>query len=237
MEVIPAVDIRGGKCVRLFQGDYARETVFDDDPVSVARRWASQGARRIHVVDLDGAREGRQANAETVLQIVEAVDCAVQAGGGIRDVGALRAALDAGVSRAVIGTAAAREGGMLREAVALAGDRLVVSVDALDGLLRLEGWTEATDRDAHDWVHELAAEGVERIVFTDIGRDGAMGGPNMTAYERLVAEAPVAVIAAGGVASVEDVRRLAACGVEAAIIGRALYTGDVDLAEAIEAAR
>lgn len=237
MEVIPAVDILGGKCVRLYQGDYARETVFDDDPVRVARRWASEGASRIHVVDLDGAREGRQANAATVARIVETVDCAVQTGGGIRNLEALRATLDGGVSRVVIGTAAAHDAALLHDAVEIAGDRLIVSVDALDGLLRLEGWTEATDRNANDWVHELAAGGVERIVFTDIGRDGAMGGPNVEVYERLVAEAPVAVIAAGGVASLEDVRRLAASGVEAAIIGRALYTGDVDLAEAIEVAR
>jgi phosphoribosylformimino-5-aminoimidazole carboxamide ribotide isomerase len=237
MEIIPAIDIRGGKCVRLTEGDYARETVFDDDPVRVAVRWASLGARRIHIVDLDGARDGRQTNARIVRDIVQTVDCAVQTGGGIRDLEALRATLDGGVNRAVLGTAAVKDPGMLREAVAAARDRLIVSVDARDGLVRLEGWTEATDLSALAWIGQLASMGVERVVYTDIARDGRLEGPNFAMYEQLVSGTSVAVIAAGGVTTVDDVSRLSECGVEAAIIGRALYTGDIDLTGAIAAAR
>ena len=237
MEIIPAIDIRGGKCVRLTEGDYAQETVFDDDPVRVAVRWASQGARRIHIVDLDGARDGRQTNARIVRDIVQTVDCAVQPGGGIRDLETLRATLDGGVNRAVLGTAAVKDPRMLREAVAAARERLIVSVDARDGLIRLQGWTEATDLSALAWIGQLASMGVERIVYTDIARDGRLEGPNFAMYEQLVSGASVSVIAAGGVTTVDDVRRLSECGAEAAIIGRALYTGDIDLTGAIAAAR
>ncbi len=237
MEIIPAIDIRGGKCVRLYQGDYARETVFDEDPVQVAVRWRGLGAGRIHVVDLDGARAGRQVNADIVREIVQAVDCAVQTGGGIRDLPALRATLDGGADRAVLGTAAVKDPELLREAVALAGERLIVSVDARDGLLRLEGWTEATDLSAPAWIGRLSELGVRRIVYTDISRDGGLEGPNYEMYERLTAETSVAVIAAGGVTTTADVERLRECGVEAAIVGRALYTGDIDLLGAFAAAR
>ena len=236
MEIIPAIDIREGRCVRLTEGDYAQETVFDDDPVKVAVRWASLGAHRIHVVDLDGAREGRQANAAIVRAIVQTVDSAVQTGGGIRDLETLRATLDSGANRVVLGTAAVKDPELLREAVALARKRLIVSVDARDGLVRLEGWTEGTELPAVAWIGQLATMGVERVVYTDIARDGRLAGPNFAVVERLIAETSVAVIAAGGVTTVQDVERLSACGAEAAIIGRALYTGDIDLAGAIAAA-
>lgn len=237
MEVIPAIDIRGGRCVRLYQGDYAQETVFDEDPVRVAVRWAEQGASRIHVVDLDGARAGHPVNAELVRTIAETVDCAVQTGGGIRDIQALRTCLYAGVNRVVLGTAAVRDEAMLREAVAVAGDRLIVSVDALDGKVRTAGWTEASDLNALPFIEQLGAMGVQRIVYTEISRDGAGSGPDLAAYRRLTAETSMEVIAAGGVSSVDDVRALAACGVAGAIVGRALYTGAVLLPEAMQAAR
>ena len=235
MEVIPAVDVRGGRAVRLHQGDYDRETVFDDDPVAAAARWVEQGARRVHVVDLDGAREGRQANGEVTRAIVQGVDAAVQVGGGIRDMETLRATLDLGAARVVLGTAAVRDPQLLRDAVALARDRLIVSVDARDGLVRVEGWTEGSDVEAAAFVRELAAIGVERIVYTDIDRDGVSGSPNFEAYESLVAATSMAVIAAGGVTAVDDLRELARCGVEAAIIGRALYSEDIRLPEALAA--
>jgi phosphoribosylformimino-5-aminoimidazole carboxamide ribotide isomerase len=237
MEVIPAIDIRGGRCVRLHQGDYALETVFEDDPIAVALRWAEQGATRIHVVDLDGARDGRQANAELVRAIASTVACPVQTGGGIRDLATLRATLEAGVQRVALGTAAVKDPALLRQAIAFAGDRLIVSVDVRDGNVRTEGWTEGSDLDARAWIEELARLGVTRIVYTDIARDGAMEGPNLEAYAALARDTSLAIIAAGGVTTVEDVRRLAATGIEAAIIGRALYTGDIALPAAIEAAR
>ncbi len=235
MEIIPAVDIRDGKCVRLAQGDYARETVFGDDPTAMARQWAEQGATRIHVVDLDGARSGLPANAAIVQAIARAVPVPVQTGGGMRSMEALRSMLDGGLDRVVLGTAAVKDPALLREAVEAAGDRLIVSVDAREGRVALEGWTEATDLDAIAFVRQLAEQGVVRIVYTDILRDGVTDGPNLEVYRQLVAQTSVRVISAGGVNSVEDVSRLADCGVEAAIIGRALYTGDVRLPEALAA--
>ncbi len=235
MEVIPAVDVRGGRAVRLHQGDYDRETVFEDDPVAAAARWVEQGARRVHVVDLDGAREGRQANADVTRAIVDGVDAAVQTGGGIRDLDTLRATLDVGAARVVLGTAAVRDPQLLRDAVALARERLIVSVDARDGIVRVEGWTEGSDVEAAPFVRELAAIGVERIVYTDIDRDGVRGSPNFEAYASLVADTSMAVIAAGGVSALDDLRELANCGVEAAIVGRALYTEDIRLPDALAA--
>ncbi len=234
MELIPAVDIRGGRCVRLAQGDYARETVFEDDPVAAARRWASLGATRIHVVDLDGARDGRQANAAIVRAIAAAVPCPVQTGGGIRSVETVRETLAAGLDRVVMGTAAVTDRAALTAAIAAAGERLIVSVDARDGRVRIEGWTAATALEARAFVAELAALGVRRIVYTDISRDGVAGAPNFEAYEQLVRAGGLAVLAAGGVSTLDDLRRLAACGVEGAIVGRALYTGDIDLVAALE---
>ena len=236
MDVIPAIDIRGGKCVRLAQGDYARETVFGDDPIAMARRWAAEGASRIHVVDLDGARDGLQTNAAIVRGIAQAVGVPVQTGGGIRTLDAVRATLEAGVQRVVIGTAAVKDPALLRDAVEAAGDRLIVSVDARDGMVSVEGWTETSDLDALEFVARLAEAGVQRIVYTDIARDGVTDGPNLEAYARLLARTNVRVIAAGGVGSVADVRALASVGVEGAIIGRALYTGDIALPEAIAVA-
>jgi len=235
MDVIPAIDIRDGRCVRLAQGDYARETVFGEDPLAMAQRWASMGARRVHVVDLDGARDGQQANAAIVRGIAGVLDVPVQTGGGIRTMQTIEATLRAGVDRVVIGTAAVKDPAFLRDAIAFAGDRLIVSVDARDGRVALEGWTEATDLDAVTFIEQLRDHGVRRIVYTDIARDGVTDGPNFAMYERVTRALGIPVIAAGGVGSVEDVRRLGECGVEAAIIGRALYTGDIDLVEALAA--
>lgn len=235
MDVIPAIDIRDGRCVRLAQGDYARETVFGEDPLAMAQRWASMGARRVHVVDLDGARDGQQSNAAIVRGVAGALDVPVQTGGGIRTMQTIEATLGAGVDRVVIGTAAVKDPAFLRDAIAFAGDRLIVSVDARDGRVALEGWTEATDLDAVTFIEQLRDHGVRRIVYTDIARDGVTDGPNFAMYERVTRALGIPVIAAGGVGSVEDVRRLGECGVEAAIIGRALYTGDIDLVEALAA--
>jgi phosphoribosylformimino-5-aminoimidazole carboxamide ribotide isomerase len=235
MDVIPAIDIRGGRCVRLAQGDYARETVFGEDPLAMARRWTDLGARRIHVVDLDGARDGAQANAAIVRAIAAGAGVPVQTGGGIRSMATIRATIEAGLDRVVIGTAAVKDPALLDEAVAFAAERLIVSVDAREGRVALEGWTEATDLDAVTFIEQLRDRGVRRIVYTDIARDGVTDGPNFAMYERVTRGIGIPVIAAGGVGSVQDVRRLGECGVEGAIIGRALYTGDIDLREALAA--
>lgn len=233
MDIIPAIDIRGGQCVRLYQGDYARETVFDADPLAAAARWAALGAPRIHVVDLDGAREGRPVHRDLIARIAAAVRCPVQVGGGIRDLATARAYLDGGLARVVLGTAAVTDRALLRDVLALGPERVIISVDARDGLVRTAGWTEGSGVEARALIADLAGMGVVRIVYTEIARDGTSLGPDLDAYRALTASGALAVIAAGGVSSLADLVALAGCGVEAAIVGRALYTGAVALPDAL----
>lgn len=240
MEIIPAIDILRGRCVRLDQGDYDRETVFDDDPAAVARRWQSLGASRLHVVDLDGAREGAPRNADAVSQILAGVRVPVQVAGGVRDLSTADDLIGLGADRVVMGTAAVKDQTALLNAVTMFRDQIVVSVDARDGLVRTEGWTEGSEVRALDLVRDLSEIGVRRIVYTDISSDGMLSGPNFASVAELLEyvaglPAPPAVIAAGGVSSVEHLRRLSGLGVEGAIVGKALYTGAVDLEEALEA--
>lgn len=240
MEIIPAIDIRDGRCVRLEQGDYARETVFADDPVAVALRWQGAGARRLHVVDLDGARDGRPRNDDVVRAILHASAVPVQVGGGIRDVAAVERYLEAGAERVILGTTAAKDQTTLVNAIVLFRERLIVGVDARDGTVATEGWTETSTIDATDLVKQLSEIGVARIIYTDILRDATLAGPNFAAIHDLLAfisglPSPTQVIVAGGVSSIEHLRRLADLPVEGAIIGKALYTGDISLAEAIAA--
>ena len=237
MEVIPAIDLRGGRCVRLVQGDYDREIVFSDNPVSIARNWAEQGAPRLHVVDLDGAREGRPVNANVVQTIIEAVDLPVQVAGGVRDHDAVDTWLAAGADRVVLGTAAVRDREFAAEAARRHGERIVVSIDARDGVVATEGWREGTGEQAEALLLRLAALGVRRFVCTDIARDGTLTSPNFEAVEALVKASPAAIIAAGGVAEVAHLVRLAQLGVEGAIVGLALYDGRVKLPEALAAVR
>ena len=237
MQIIPAIDIRGGNCVRFEQGDYERETVFDDDPASVAERWQAQGARRLHVVDLDGAREGRPINGDAVNRILAAASVPVQVSGGVRDIETVQEHLDAGADRVVLGTAAIKDPAMLLNTIARFRDRIIVSVDARDGVVRTEGWTEGSDVNALEMVRDLSEIGARRIVYTDISADGMLEGPNFDAITQLLEVvsgliSPVAVIAAGGISSVDHVRELARLGVNGAIVGRALYTGALDLSEA-----
>ncbi len=236
MEVIPAIDLRGGRCVRLHQGDFRRETVFSDDPVAMALRWQEQGGPRLHVVDLDGAAAGEPAHLEIISAIIAELDIPVQVGGGIRSAATARAWLEAGVHRVVIGTAAVRNPGMVREVCREHGsERVVVSVDARDGMVALQGWTEASEVSALDLALRMSALGVVRLLYTDIARDGMLSGPDLDSNARLVRETGMAVLASGGVASIEDIQRLAPTGVEGVIVGRALYTGAVRLAEAVTA--
>jgi phosphoribosylformimino-5-aminoimidazole carboxamide ribotide isomerase len=234
MELIPAIDIRGGRCVRLDQGDFGRETVFADEPVEVARRWLDEGASRLHVVDLDGAREGWPVNAELVGRIVAVAGVPVQVGGGLRDKAAIQRYLDAGVDRVVLGTAAVKDRALLAEALAEHGRQIVVSVDARVGLVAVEGWEEETRLAAAELMSELVALGVPRFVYTDTLRDGTLQGPDLAAIEGLAARVSVPVIYAGGVSSIDDLVQLAPLGLEGAIVGKALYTGDVILREALE---
>lgn len=234
MEIIPAIDIRGGRCVRLYQGDYGRETVFADDPVEVARRWQEEGAARLHVVDLDGARQGSPVNAELVGRVVAAVRVPVQVGGGIREMPAIRRYLEAGVDRVVLGTVAVKDRALLSRALAEHGQRIVVGVDARTGMVAVEGWEEQTQLAAAELIAELAGLGVCRFIYTDTARDGTLEGPNFAAIESLLARVRMPVIYAGGVSGVDDLVRLASLGLEGAIVGKALYTGHVVLREALE---
>jgi phosphoribosylformimino-5-aminoimidazole carboxamide ribotide isomerase len=236
----PAIDIRGGAAVRLLQGDYARETVYDADPVDAAERWAGEGAKFLHVVDLDGAREGGPRNLDSVRRLAAAVGCPIQVGGGVRDREAVEAVLDAGAARVVIGTAALRDPEFLDEVLASHGDRVVVSVDARGGDVVLQGWTERTGRDVADTVAWLQERGVGRFLCTEIAVDGTMDGPALEELERIAVATSAPVIASGGVGDIDDLRALALLGearenLEGAIVGRALYEGRFTVAEGIAA--
>lgn len=237
MTIIPAIDVRGGRCVRLVQGRFDAETVYGDDPAAMAVRWAAEGARRLHVVDLDGAVEGEPRNAAAITAIVKAVALPVQVGGGLRDRKTIEAYLDAGAARVVLGTRAALDREFLREVCGAFPGQVVVAIDAREGRVAVRGWLDATDRSALDVAREASEAGVAALLYTDIGRDGTQGGPNMEALTAVARATPTPVIASGGIASPDHVRAVARIGgVEAAIIGRALYQGTLTLREAIAAA-
>lgn len=240
MEVIPAVDIRGGRCVRLVRGEFDRETVYDHDPVARARAFVAAGARRLHVVDLDGARSGEPENLEPIRSICDAVEAEVQAGGGVRSLDAARRLLDAGVGRLVVGSAVAGEPELLERLVDLAPGRVVASLDARGRELAVHGWTEGAGADVLDVAQRLAGTGVAAVVVTQIERDGTLAGPDLALVEAVLGACPVDVLASGGVASLDDVRALAGLEVEGrrvagAVVGRALYEQQFRLEEAIEA--
>jgi phosphoribosylformimino-5-aminoimidazole carboxamide ribotide isomerase len=230
MIVVPAIDLRGGRCVRLRQGDFAQETLYDDDPVAVARRWQAAGARRLHVVDLDGAKAGYPAQVDIVRVIVAALEIPVQVGGGVREAQHARQLTQAGVARVVLGTAAIERPALVGELLTEFGaERVLVGVDARDGLVATRGWTATTATTAAELIADMRGRGVRKVVYTDIARDGMLSQPNYAAL-REVAGLGVEITASGGVASVEQLRTLAAIeGVTEAIVGKALYTGDVTL--------
>ncbi|MFW6074880.1 MAG: 1-(5-phosphoribosyl)-5-[(5-phosphoribosylamino)methylideneamino]imidazole-4-carboxamide isomerase [Chloroflexota bacterium] len=230
MLVIPAIDIRGGKCVRLLRGDYDQETVYDDNPVAVARRWRDAGAQMIHIVDLDGARDGAPTQRDTIAEIVKAIDVPVQVGGGIRSGEHARFLIDLGVARIVVGTAAVEHPTLVHQLLeAHSAQQIVVGIDARNGYVATHGWLDTSSVLAVDLAREMMANGVRRFVYTDIDRDGTLTSPNFEAIRTLTAGG-IPVIASGGVATLDHLRELAGIpGVEATIVGRALYTGDVML--------
>ena len=236
MELWPAIDLRGGKCVRLRQGDYDRETVFGDDPVAMARRWVNEGGDRLHLVDLDGARDGRQANRTAIAAIVKAIDVPCELGGGIRDESAIADLLALGLSRLVIGTKALREPEWFRAMCRRYPQKLVLGLDARDGRVAVEGWREASDVQAVDLARQFADEPVAAIVYTDIAVDGMLAGPNLAALAEMRRATNLPLIASGGIASAGDVAGLARLSVAGCILGRALYEGKLTLADARQAA-
>lgn len=238
MEILPAIDLLGGKCVRLIQGRYDRVIHYEADPVAVAERFRAAGARWLHVIDLDGARDGRLGNLDPLRRIIAATGLWVQFGGGVRDEAAIAAALAAGAERVIVGTRALEDWDWFRAVVhapASAG-RIALGLDARLGVLAVRGWTRDTERSAIEVAEAVAGWPLATIVYTDIGRDGLLLGPNVRAIELLRDRSPVPVIASGGVSDLDDVRRLAAIGVAGIVIGRAIYEGALDLGAALEVA-
>ena len=236
IDVLPAIDIRDGRCVRLVQGDYDRETIFDDDPTIPAQRWIDEGAEMLHVVDLDGAREGIAANAGAVERIA-ALGKPIQIGGGIRTLETAQRYLDAGAQRIIVGTAAITDHGFLSRVLERCGEAVTVSLDARRGRVALNGWTEESELRASTLIADLEALGVRRFIYTDIASDGMLGGHDETAFRNVAAAVQSPVIAAGGIAHPAQIRRLVTSGAAGVVLGRALYDGRLRLADAFAAAR
>jgi len=236
MQIWPAIDLRGGKCVRLRQGDYHQETVYSDAPDSMARQWVALGAERLHLVDLEGAREGRSANGSSVLSILKAVGVPCQLGGGIRDEATIADLLALGLDRLVIGTRAVKDPDWFRAMCRRFPHRLVAGIDAREGRVATDGWLETSRVEATRLARDLTDEPLAAIVYTDISKDGMLGGPNLAAMADMASCVEVPVIASGGVTTASDIIRLAATGVAGCIIGRSLYEGSLTLPDALEAA-
>lgn len=239
MVIFPAIDIKDGQCVRLYQGDYTQVTTYDSDPVQVAVRWHKEGASWLHIVDLDGAAQGHPVNMLLLEQIRKATSRRIQVGGGLRTLEHIEHVLSIGVERVILGTVAITNRALLQEALARYGERIAVGLDARDGKIAIAGWREISDVQATDLAAELSTLGVRRFIYTDIARDGSLQGPNFEGLARMQeaiihSTKPYSLIASGGVSSMGDLRVLAALGVEGAIVGKALYTGQVDLHKAVQ---
>ena len=236
MYIYPAIDLVGGKAVRLYKGDYAQMTVYSDDPVSVARDFQAAGSKHIHLVDLEGAKSGIPENLETIRSIIRETDLFVEVGGGIRNMETVETYLDAGVNRVILGTAAVTDPAFLEAALTKYGEKIAVGVDLKDGFVAIKGWTETSALTADGFFAKMQALGVRTVICTDISRDGAMKGTNRELYKALSEKYSIDLIASGGVSSLEDVQALAAMGLHGAIIGKAYYIGAIDLKTAIEVA-
>ena len=236
IDIIPAIDLRDGCCVRLYQGDYARETVFSDDPLEVALKWQSLGAPRLHIVDLDGAAAGEPRNLDIIKEIARVVLIPTELGGGIRDLGMVEEVLKAGVERVVLGTAAVKNPELVREACRRFRESVIVSVDVRDGHIATDGWRQEAEQGTviglADYMVRL---GVRRFIYTDISSDGTLTEPNFAAISEFVDAVKLPVVAAGGIATINHLKVLNKLGVEGAIVGRAIYTGDIDLKKALVA--
>ncbi|OIP70594.1 MAG: 1-(5-phosphoribosyl)-5-[(5-phosphoribosylamino)methylideneamino]imidazole-4-carboxamide isomerase [Oscillatoriales cyanobacterium CG2_30_44_21] len=238
MDVIPAIDILDGRCVRLYQGDYQQSEVFGDDPVEVAQRWYSQGAKYLHVVDLDGAKQGKPQNLKVIEAIARSIPMRVQMGGGLRDRESIVSVLNSGVSRVILGTAAVENSQLIADICAEFPEQIMIGIDARDGKVATRGWLTTSEVMAVDLARRMTSVGIAGIIYTDIHRDGTMQGPNVEALRQLAENVDVPVIASGGVSSITDLLSLLALesvGVSGAIVGKAIYTGDIQLREAIRA--
>lgn len=237
MNIFPAIDLYGGKAVRLYRGDYAQMTVYHDDPLAVARDFEACGASFVHVVDLEGARDGGTPNFETIRRIARETGLFLEVGGGVRDMQTVERYLSCGASRVILGTAAVYDETFLHRAIEACGSKIAVGVDLAGGRVATHGWTQTSDYTCEAFFQKLQRDGVQTVICTDISRDGAMRGANGALYGALCAQFSMDVIASGGVSSLDDIRTLRALGLSGAIIGKAYYTGAIDLKEAIEVAR
>ena len=237
MLIFPAIDLFDHKAVRLFKGDYAQMTVYNDDPVAVARAFAESGATQVHLVDLQGAKDGTTPHLDLICEIKAQTGLFCEVGGGIRTMDTVNAYLSAGIDRVILGTAAVTEPGFVAAAVAAHGEKIAVGVDIRDGQVAIKGWTESAGLEAFDFCRTMEQAGVRTLICTDISKDGAMQGANAELYRQLSEQLSLNIVASGGVSSMADVQRLAAMGLYGAIVGKAYYTGAIDLAQAIEVAR
>ncbi len=240
MIIFPAIDIRGGKCVRLLKGDFEKETIFSDKPADMAKKWESMGAEYLHLVDLDGARAGAPQNLETVKSIIDAVKIPVELGGGIRTMTDIENVLGLGVARVILGSVAVRDPELVREACEKYGERVVVGIDARDGIVAVDGWGVSGDVEATELAIRMKAAGVGTIIYTDISRDGTLEGVNVEATKNLAEKSGVKIVASGGVKSIDDIKALKnveASGIEGVICGKSIYMGALDLKAAIKIAK
>lgn len=237
MYIYPAIDLYGGKAVRLYKGDYGQMTVYSEKPAQVAKAFAAAGAKHIHLVDLEGAKKGEPANLDTIKKIIEAADLFVEVGGGIRNLETVETYLSIGVDRVILGTAAVTDPAFLEAALAKYGEKIAVGVDLKDGCVAIKGWTEKSELTADEFFSKMEALGVKTVICTDISRDGAMKGTNRELYKELSAKYSIDLIASGGVSTLEDVAALREMNLHGAIIGKAYYIGAMDLKTAIEVAK
>lgn len=234
MIIYPAIDMKDQNCVRLTQGSYDRMIVYESDPVKVAKKWEAKGAVILHLVDLDGARNGERINEPVVRRILDNVNIPVQLGGGIRDTHGVEFFLDMGVAQVIIGTAAIKNKPWIKRMIEEYGERIIVSIDAIRGLVATDGWEAVSKTKAVDYIKELESYGLRRIVYTDIEKDGMLNGPNFQMYKEIKQAASVEIIASGGISTLDDVKKLKTMGLYGAIIGKALYNGDLDLEEVLK---
>ena len=234
MVIYPAIDLYDGKAVRLYKGDYNQMTVYHDNPTEVGLDFVRQGATHIHLVDLEGAKSGETPNFDAVCAIMKSTGAFCEIGGGIRSLSVVEQYLNAGIDRVILGTAAVNDEEFLRTAVELYGEKIAVGIDIRDGFVAIKGWTEKSDKTAFAFCEEMVALGVKTLICTDISKDGAMEGANHVLYRELSERFSVSIIASGGVSSMEDIKRLNALGIHGAIIGKAYYTGAIELREAVE---
>lgn len=237
MRIYPAIDIKDGKCVRLFKGQFSDVTVYGDSPAEMAKKWEAQGGEYIHVVDLDGALRGHGVNADIIKNICSSVNVPVQTGGGIRTMEDIEAKLSCGISRVIIGTKAVSDREFVKRTIDKYGEKIVIGIDAKDGMVAIEGWEKTSNFTAIEFAEKMVSIGVKTIVYTDIATDGTLAGPNVSAMSEMVKAVNADIIASGGIGSLEHIKSLMPTGVEGVIVGKALYTEKVNLTEAVNAVK